>query len=98
MIVINVLEGCPYCNNSLNVLDNFNIKYKKTVVEQNEKNKFKKKYNMDTFPQVLLELNNKHLVLGGNQDLMNSINLIQQLNKTNISNEAFYLLLKELRN
>lgn len=97
MIIINVLEGCPYCNNSLRLLDNLGVKYKKVIVNQNEKNKYKKKYNMSSFPQVLLELNNKHLVLGGNDELVKSVNLIQQLNTTNISNEAFYLLCKELR-
>ena len=36
MITINVLEGCPYCNNSLEVLNRLGIKYKIVVVGPNQ--------------------------------------------------------------
>ena len=39
MIVIYVLEICPYCNNALSILDENKIKYNKIIVENTEKEK-----------------------------------------------------------
>tara|TARA_Y200000002_G_C22070046_1_gene410150 strand:- start:39 stop:335 length:297 start_codon:yes stop_codon:yes gene_type:complete len=97
MITINVLEGCPYCNNSLEVLNKLGVKYKKVVVRPDQKDMFKKKYNQNSFPQILLKLNNKQILLGGNDDFMKTVNIMNLLNTSKINNEVLYLMLNEIR-
>ena len=41
-IVLYVLKGCPYCNNALMLLKENNIKHKAIVVEDKDKEKYKK--------------------------------------------------------
>ena len=45
MIILYILETCPYCKNALSLLESYKIKYKKIVVENTEeaKNYYKKK-------------------------------------------------------
>ena len=95
MIEIYVLEGCPYCNNALSLLKNSGKKYKKIVVNSNKKNYYKKRHNMQTFPQILIKSNKMYVTLGGNSDLMKAFEILDIQSTSNISNEAIYLFLEE---
>ena len=93
MIEVYVLEGCPYCNNTLSLLDNSGKKYKKIVVPYNKKDYYKKRHGMDTFPQVLVKKNNMYLTLGGNSDIMKAFDVVNIVKSSNMKNEAMYLFL-----
>ena len=47
-IVLYVLKGCPYCNNALMLLKENNIKHKAILVEDKDKEKYKKLNKMNT--------------------------------------------------
>jgi len=95
MIEVYVLEGCPYCNNALSLLENSGKKYKKIVVSPSKKDYYKKRHNMQTFPQILIKSKKMYITLGGNSDLMKAFEILDIKNTSNMSSEAVYLFLEE---
>ena len=64
MLHIYSLVGCPYSIKSEETLKPYKPKIIK--IEQNEKEKYKKMNNMNTFPQIfLVDDNNKKIKIGG---------------------------------
>ena len=87
----NVLEGCPYSENLITLLDGKNIPVEYKRIKYIDKEKYKTS-EIRTFPQVYLQRNNKTLFLIGGFDDMNYILNIIKLNKfetikKNISNK-----------
>jgi glutaredoxin len=60
------LDGCPYSKTALQTLENFNVKYKKIIVHQDNKEKYKNN-DIATFPQIYMvkRRNKDSLLLGG---------------------------------
>jgi len=95
MIVLYVLEHCPYCNNALKLLENNNIKHKKIVVENTEESKkfYKKQSGMNTFPQIFLKVDKDNfLKIGGYNDLVSVIDESKNIKNSNISIESIYYM------
>jgi glutaredoxin 3 len=95
MIIIYVLEHCPYCNNALKLLEYNNIKYKKIIVENTEEAKkhYKKQSGMNTFPQIFLKINKDNILkIGGYTDLVSVIDESKNIKKSNISIESIYYM------
>jgi glutaredoxin len=69
-LFIVVLDGCGYSRAAIELLNNFNIKYKSLKINQDEKSKYVTT-EINTFPQVYLKKNvtNDTLLLGGYDDL-----------------------------
>lgn len=92
MIYINVLEGCPYCERALYLLETYKLKYNKTIVKPEDKTKFKTKFKINSFPQIYLNKTK----LGGCSDLENYINTINEIKSNNLNIQILYKLFKEL--
>jgi len=94
-IVLYVLKGCPYCNNALMLLKENNIKYKAIVVEDKDKEKYKKINKMNTFPQIFINVDgNNYFKLGGNDDLVETMQIVKYIINSNVSLDAVYYLHK----
>lgn len=94
-IVLYVLKGCPYCNNALMLLKENNIKYKAIVVEEKDKEKYKKINKMNTFPQIFINVDgNNYFKLGGNDDLVETMQIVKTIINSNVSLDAVYYLHK----
>jgi glutaredoxin len=94
-IVLYVLKGCPYCNNALMLLKENNIKYKAIVVEDKDKEKYKKINKMKTFPQIFINVDgNNYFKLGGNDDLVETMQIVKTIINSNVSLDAVYYLHK----
>jgi glutaredoxin len=85
-----ILNNCPYSIALDELLNNYNISFKKIVINQNNKYKYKTKL-IDTFPQLYLMYNNKKYLIGGYsiskeiiENIKNSDNL--DIIKNNIQN------------
>lgn len=52
MFILYGLDYCPYCIKSVQLLDMHNIPHKMTWIDLEEKDKYKKKHKMSTFPQI----------------------------------------------
>ena len=75
MIVLYVLTNCPYCIRALQLLKEYKIKHKAIIVEQEEKEHYKKQNRMNTFPQIFMQINtNNFMKIGEAFDLEESIN------------------------
>ena len=72
-----VLEHCPYSIAAVELLNNYNIKFQKKLVKQNNKEKFKTN-EISTFPQIYMINKNEKLLLGGYSDLEEIINIINK--------------------
>ena len=69
-LFIVVLDGCGYSQAAIELLNNYNIKYKSLKINQEEKSKYITS-EINTFPQVYLKKNktNDSLLLGGYTNL-----------------------------
>jgi len=94
-IVLYVLKGCPYCNNALMLLKENNIKHKAIVVEDKDKEKYKKINKMNTFPQIFINIDsNNYFKIGGNDDLVETMEIVKTIINSNVSLDAVYYLYK----
>jgi glutaredoxin len=81
------LNNCSYSTAAKELLDNFKIPYKSTIISGNEKNNYVNDM-IDTFPQLYLRKHNTfgNLLLGGYDELNQFIQTFkgQKLNDENI--------------
>ena len=72
------LKDCPYSEAANSLVNNNKINSKITIVNRNEKEKFKTK-EIDTFPQVYLKKENSNgsVLLGGYSELKSYYDLVQ---------------------
>jgi glutaredoxin len=99
MLVLYVLETCPYCNQALNVLNQNKIKYKSIVVENTEEAKryYKKQNKMDTFPQIFIQESKDNFIkIGGYDNLMDLLNICNNIRSSEISMNAVLHMYKIL--
>lgn len=97
MIQIYVLDGCPYCNNALRLLNQYHFQHKITIVESHEKEYYKKKNKMNTFPQIFLEMDKKKRIkIGGNDNLEQILSICQMLHQNNISIDVLSFFCKKI--
>jgi glutaredoxin len=100
MIVLYVLDGCPYCEKALGILKTEKIQYEKIVVPNEEivKKTFKKKCSMDTFPMIFIETEEKNhfIQLGGSSDLEEYIRKSKEIKESLLGMDKLYLVYKNL--
>lgn len=98
MIVLYVLEGCPYCNKALQILKDNKIKYSTIYPENNEeKELFKKQNNMNTFPQIFLQINSEnYMKMGGCDNLIEIMNICNNIKNSNVSLDSVYYMYQTL--
>jgi len=85
-----VLKDCPYGNNAIQLLENYNIKnFEKNTIKIHDKEKYKTEL-IDTFPQIYLKKKNSNgsLLLGGYSELKSFFDKFYQtpLNETYLNN------------
>ena len=100
MIKIYTLPYCPYCINSLRILNKMNIDYENIIVNENNKNEIKKKHNYNTFPQIFFKINDElwdNTPVGFN-DLELIIKISNIIKNSNIDNGTLFLALETLNN
>ena len=100
MIVLYVLQTCPYCNNALQLLKDNNIKHKAIIVPNNEEKKsfYKKQNGMNTFPQIFLKIDkDSYMKIGGNSDLIELLEQCKTIKNSNISIDAIYHMYKNIK-
>jgi hypothetical protein len=105
-----LLDGCSYSISAQNLLNTYNIRNTTTIINYNNKNKFKST-NINTFPQIYLKKQNNKgsLLLGGYDNLdeifktfykkkINDTNIKLIQNKYNISRKTILRLIELLNN
>lgn len=97
MIVINFLEGCPYCMEAESILKKLKIKYKKNTVTQNTKSNYKNKYKMNTFPQIFLKQSEKLSKIGGLEELNHLIMVCKYIKQYNFTQKEISFIKKSLK-
>jgi len=97
MIILYVLISCPYCNRALELLKEYKIKHKAIIVEQEEKEYYKKQNRMNTFPQIFMQIDtNNFMKIGGASDLEETINQTNNIRNSNVSLDSVYHLYKNM--
>lgn len=82
MIYLYTIVGCPYCEASIELVKKMNLPYKEIIVLDKERNKYKKKHEMQTFPQIFFKNSKGNMIkLGGCEDLRSIIELCSSRNK-----------------
>ena len=80
-ILIYSLIDCPYSESACKLLETNNIRHKVIKVHQNNKEKYKKENNMNTFPQIFHINNIQKTKIGGYDDIKKFIELKNKINK-----------------
>ena len=81
MFTIYTIIGCPYCENTILLLKKNKLKFKNIIAKtEKQKQKFKEKHDMYTFPQVFFKSNKKNIKIGGYADTLEFIDLGIYLN------------------
>lgn len=99
MIILYVLENCPYCTNSLKLLRQYKIKYQSIIVEntQEQKDYYKKQNKMSTFPQIFMKIDkNSFMKIGGNSDLMEIIEYCNNISDSSVSIDTVYYMYQNM--
>ena len=99
MIILYVLETCPYCNNAIKILKENKIKYKTIIVENNEesKNFYKKQNNMNTFPQIFMQMDkDNYMKVGGYDNLMETLENCKNIKDSSISLDSIYYMYQHM--
>ena len=99
MIILYVLESCPYCNHSLQLLKDYKVKHKAIIVENTPESKeyYKKQNGMNTFPQIFMKMDKDNFMkIGGNSDLVELIEKCTYIKNSNVSLDALYYMYQNL--
>jgi len=99
MIILYVLQTCPYCNSALQLLKDNKIKHKAIIVENTEekKNYYKKQNKMDTFPQIFMKIdNNNYMKVGGYSDLTEILEHCERIKESSVSLDSIYYMYKNM--
>jgi len=72
-LTVNLINKCYYCEELKKILKELKIKYKKVIVSEKDKDKYKNK-NISTFPQVYYNYKKTKVLLGGYTDFLRIIN------------------------
>ena len=97
MIHIIALKNCVYCDKALELLKKKKIKYKKTLVDQKNKEDIKKKYSIKTFPFIRIILENKEkLIIDGFKELEQYIDICDKIRDKNLNVKIILNLLKNI--
>jgi glutaredoxin len=80
--LIYTIEGCPYCETAISLLENLKFKYPIHIKEQKiknlkEKQEIKKINNMPTFPQIFISYKHKEKLIGGLDQLKDFITYLK---------------------
>lgn len=81
MLELYCLKNCYYCDNSLNLCKNYKIPNKVIFVKNEEKEKYKKKHKMNTFPQIFFKTKENKYLIGGNEEFEYLISIMDMLSK-----------------
>ena len=78
-LVVYSLNNCYYSEGACKYLDDLKKIYRKISINNNDKSYYKKKNNMNSFPQIFLEnkTNNIKIKIGGFDDLKNIHEIIK---------------------
>lgn len=76
-LILYSLEGCGYSMNAEKLINDLCVKAEIIKVKQTEKDYYKKRNEMNTFPQIFLNLDNNTIKIGGYNDLTDLINYIK---------------------
>lgn len=99
MIILYILEQCPYCANSVALLKKNNIKHKTIIVENTTemKNFYKKQNGMDTFPQIFIQIDKDNFMkIGGNDNLIEILENCNKIKESNVSIDSIYYMYQNL--
>lgn len=74
MIFLYTLTNCPYSAAAMELVEKLNLPHEEIRVSEEEKNKYKKKHKMETFPQIFFQNSKgKMILLGGYSDFANIV-------------------------
>ena len=99
MFIIYGLDYCPYCIKSVQLLNMHNIPHQITWIKDIEKNTYKKKHKMSTFPQIFYKLspkNKKMVKIGGFDDLEKIFLVAKVVNQQSLDIRALNFISKNI--
>ncbi len=77
-LILYSLEGCGYSMSAEKLVNELGLNANVIKVKQIEKESYKKRNKMDTFPQIFLNLDNSLIKIGGYNDLTDMVGYIKE--------------------
>lgn len=88
-----VIKGCPYCQHAIELAKQHKITHKLHWVKPENKDTYKNKHNMNTFPQILY---GSKTMIGGSDDFEQLIDSLSYL-KNNFTNTTISNMIKNIK-
>lgn len=93
------LNYCPYCIKAIQMFEMHGIPHKATWVKDHEKDKYKKKHKMNTFPQIFYKStpkNRKMIKIGGFDELEKLFLVAKVVNQQSLDLRAINFISKNM--
>lgn len=100
MFAIYALQYCPYSERAVRIAQQLKLKAKVMWITQEEKQKYKKLNNMNTFPQIFYYATQNTKTptkIGGCDDFERLIRTCQQVNSVGVQNKAICDICNQLK-
>lgn len=99
MFYIYSLNGCPHSERAEILVGRIGLKHKIIPVknEMKEKNAYKKKHKMDTFPQIFYKTGSKTIKIGGYSDFFDAVDVSYQICQKDIDTKIVDIICSKLR-
>ena len=96
MILLYIINGCPFCHKAELLLNSLKIRTRKITVKTSDKLKYKKQNKMNTFPQILYLKDSKRYKIGGLDELEYLISIVEIKKKFNFDNKTLSFFEKNI--
>lgn len=100
MLILFVLRGCPYCNAAIELVKKHKITNKLVYVNDMQKDFYKQKHKMQTFPQIFYrtsENSKSQTLIGGYDDLEQLVASIKCIKNSGLSHSAIKNLIDNVK-
>jgi len=91
ILLIYSLIGCPYSKKALNILKDSKLKYNVIHVKNKDKDEFKIKLKINTFPQIYIQKDVvynksiKNILIGGCDELEKYVYVLKFINENDLN-------------
>lgn len=96
MFVLYLIRGCPFCKKALKLVKEYDLNVSIHWVSQADKDLYKEKNGMKTFPQIFHKYNDDITLIGGYSEFYGVVTSIKKLRSYKLTSRTLDRLWIEL--
>lgn len=96
MFILYLIRGCSFCKKALKLAKEYKLNVSVHWVSQTEKDLYKEKHGMKTFPQIFHKYNDDITMIGGYSEFYGIVTSIKKLHSYKLTSKTIDRLWIEL--